>query len=379
MAKNSVLTRIVGPGCQEPTCQRRHSSPGNLATASQRPSGLNADEGRVARQLPGQPAGGDLPHLDVLALPGRRGDPAAVGADRTLVEAPVGTEPGDFGRPGKIQDDGLVWGGVADRHVPARPVPSVMARKRPFVAPRNRGGPIRSPPSVSSPVARRGQMRGPGERGRVRRCEPSGLNWIVPTSPRGRCGDGRAGGRIPEPDAVDVGRGQEATVGAEVDGVWAPVLRPWRPVADHAVVQRGHSRPSASSQIPSEPRSRNATCRSSGPIRINPAGGDQVGAADRIPHPHRAVPGRGEQQAALMGELEVDHRSSDGLPGPTGAGRRPCPRRRSGGRCRWPRRAARRRARPLRTMSTSNVCDHTSFPLSMSISRSDPGRSVDGA
>ena len=54
----------------------------------------------------------------------------------------------------------------------------------------------------------------------------------------GQVGDGGAGGRIPEPDPVDVGRGQQATVGAEVDGVWAPVVRPRRPVADHAVVQR---------------------------------------------------------------------------------------------------------------------------------------------
>ena len=78
------------------------------------------DEGRVARQLPGQPAGGDLPDLDVLAFPGRRGDPAAVGADRTLVETPVGTEPGDFGRFGRIQDDGLAPGDVVS--VTYRPV-----------------------------------------------------------------------------------------------------------------------------------------------------------------------------------------------------------------------------------------------------------------
>src|SRR5439155_19313577 len=85
------------------------------------------DEGRVARHLPDQLATGDLPDLDVLAFPGRRGDPTAVGADRTLVEAPVGTEPGDLGRLGKIQDDGLGSGGVRDHHVPTRTVPSVMA------------------------------------------------------------------------------------------------------------------------------------------------------------------------------------------------------------------------------------------------------------
>ena len=82
--------------------------------------GAESDEGRVARQLPGQPAGGDLPHLDVLAFPGRRGDPAAVGADRALVEARVGTEPGDFGRLGRIQDDGLAPGAVVT--VTYRPV-----------------------------------------------------------------------------------------------------------------------------------------------------------------------------------------------------------------------------------------------------------------
>src|SRR5262249_40756773 len=75
-----------------------------------------------------QPAGGDLPDLDVLALPGGRGDPAAVGADRALIEAPVGTEPCDFGRPGRIQDDGVGSGSVVDQHVPTRVVPSVVGR-----------------------------------------------------------------------------------------------------------------------------------------------------------------------------------------------------------------------------------------------------------
>ena len=188
MTLKPVLTRMVGPGCQEPTCQRRHSGFGNSITASQRPSGLNADEGRVARQLPGQPAGGDLPHLDVLAFPGRRGDPAAVGADRTLVEAPVGTEPGDFGRFGRIQDDGLAPDDVGQRHVPARPVPSVQAE----TASSCRG--IGADRSAAHHQSRhwycpRGQMWAPVS-SCVSRCEPSGLNWSVPTPPTGMCAMG---------------------------------------------------------------------------------------------------------------------------------------------------------------------------------------------
>ena len=51
-------------------------------------------------------------------------------------------------------------------------------------------------------------------------------------------GYGSAGGRIPELDPVDVGRGQQAAVGAEVEGVWAPIVGPGCAVAHHAVVQR---------------------------------------------------------------------------------------------------------------------------------------------
>src|SRR4029077_21227816 len=52
-----------------------------------------------------------------------------------------------------------------------------------------------------------------------------GAELDLPGGAEGHVRDGGAGGRVPEPDAVGVGRGQEATVAAEVEGAWTPVIR----------------------------------------------------------------------------------------------------------------------------------------------------------
>ena len=232
--------------------------PGELGHGQPAAVRAEFDEGRVARQLPGQPAGGDLPHLDVLAFPGRRGDPAAVGADRTLVEAPVGTEPGDLGRLGNIQHDGLGSGRVVDHHVPTRAVPRVMACVEALRRAEESGrtdlepdlGPVAGGPERPDAGARRRSKL------RVRRCEPSGLNWAAaPTASRGRWATGLPvdGSQSRTPSVSDEASRRPSGLksmawGPQLSGrgVRLPTM-PW--------CSARHSRPSASSQSPKPARS----------------------------------------------------------------------------------------------------------------------------
>ena len=208
----------------------------------------------------------------------------------------------------------------------------------------------------------------------VSRCEPSGLNWSVPTPPTGMCATGVPvdGSQSRTPSLSDEARRRPSELKSTALGpsrqAEASGCRPCHGAA-------GHSRPSASSQIPKpESRSRNTTLPVIGSESDQSARWrDQVGAADRIPDPRAPSPGRGDQQAARMGELEADHRIlmafQDRLesvgghvpdidPVVAAAGREEPPI------------AAPGRPDPI---SASNECDHTSSPRSTSSRRSVRG------
>ena len=81
-------------------------------------------------------------------------------------------------------------------------------------------------------------------------------------------GDGRASGRVPEPDAVASDEARRRPSGLKSTACGPQFVRPRRSVAHHAVVQRAAL--PAVGQLPEPeagPASRNATCRSSGRSR----------------------------------------------------------------------------------------------------------------
>src|SRR5262249_5126045 len=170
---NPELTRMVGPGCQEPTRQRRHSGFGNSITASQRPSGLNVtkaeSQGNCQTSRPVATS-----HI-LTSLPFQ----VAVASQRPsgLIEQWLRPRWG----PSRATSANLAgsrrtaWLRAKSVSVRYRPVLSRVLRLRPRIVPRNWGGPIRSPSSVSSLVFLRGQVLAPVSTC-VSRHEPSGLN-----------------------------------------------------------------------------------------------------------------------------------------------------------------------------------------------------------